>query len=831
MATLDEEFAAMQAAQEPSLEQEFASMQAASAAPVEEVEPPEPPTPEELEDQRKAAEAEEARKTFIERYGPSVAAGLQAFATTTLPFVGSKIEEFAGLPTEKVTAEGVKVFPQAELREEHPVATGIGTVGGLAAGLIATGGLGGAAEAAGLGAAEAAAMAGAGRLGQAAAAAKAAGSVARISKEAGVTTSLGKSVATSVLSPVSAAARLGAATKAGVTALAPAFAATRTGKVAASVAAAAAEGAALSAALEADEARIQGREMSGQAILNGALISGGLAGVLSGVPAAVSTFGQTSAGREAIKRLGDSAAVRVLKRFGATEGEIRRAKQQIGESRYFSVLNDAERLGIVKPGMSIEKSGELAESLLKESGEAIGQFVDEAALRAKKAEQLSVRTDDVLERVSDEIVKKMSANVEGQNVANAIAKRLDTIRENYGPRMSVKNLSKIRSEISDTIYGLRGIKDPERTLESSALRDMRHILTDEIGNGLEKAGIDPKAWRVAQRQYEVASRIDDLAESAAIRQEAAKPIVEQLSALASMTGLKLAAKPFVMAKTAILDWAPNALKRALESGAPEPMVKDLQKLAELNAKQLEETGEAAKIAAAAIKSPQEAARRQYLALYNDIDNALLSFSENPEMASGEFSQYKKALERSKKMMVDVYYGKLPPGTKLFHPAAASQDFVKNAPAVLEAVDQTLTPYSRLGVGRTLQHTDAVNKVAAARDRVRNALANTPVWGAEYNKAAIDRMKKAAATLVDPDRVDALIALEELTQELQSKSTQKSSELMGLGKKTVRRVAETERGRETIKKPLRAVIEMSGFAGGPKKTEFGAIEIEPEAEAE
>jgi hypothetical protein len=809
MATLEEQFAALQGASKPSLEEQFAALQAVEPVATE----PEPPTLEEIEAQRKAAQAEEDRKTFIERYGPPVAAGLQSFAATTLPFVGSQIEKLATSGTEAFT--GVPLPERLRLREEHPVAAGIGTVGGLAAGVIATGGIGGAAEAAGAGAAELAAAGGAGRLAQATAAAKAAATVG--SRAANIA---------SLASPVAAAARLGAAIKAGATVFVPQVAA-----LAPTVAAALAEGAALSTALEADEANLEGREMHGQAILNGALISGGLTGVLSGVPAAIGAFGETSAGRQLAKSLGNSAAERMLKRFGATVGEINRAKRQIGENRYFSVLNDAERLGLARPGMSADKSAQLAGDMIKDSGEAIGQFVNEAAARTTRAPNLAARTDDVLDRISNTVVKDLAANVEGQTVANAIARRLDTIREQYGARMSPKDLSKVRKEISETIYGLRGIKDPERTLESSALRDMRHILTDEISSGLERSGIDPKAWKVAQRQYEVASRIDDLAESAATRAQASQPIVDAFNKVTTLTGLKLLGKGLELAKAETIDWAPSALQRALESGVPKPMVRDLQNLADLRAKQLEQASDAAKAAAAMIRSPEEAARRQYLSLYNELDNAQQALASAPDLVSSEFDQYRSALAKAKKRMEDAYYGNIPRGTKLFHPAAQSPEFAKNAATVLESVEQSLTPYSRLGVGRTQSHSNAVQEVAAVRDRIRNALAESPAWGAEYNKAAIDRMNKAAATLVDPDRVAALKALEELTQELQSKSTQKTGELMGLSKKTVRRTLETERGRETLKKPLRAVIEMSGFGGGPAKTTFGERQVEPEAEGQ
>ena len=150
MATLDEEFAAMQGAQEPSLDQEFASMQAPAPAP----EPVEPTIEDVKAINKRRAElrAEEIaagafEPGFVERYGLPTAAFLQGFSSAALPFVAAGIEELAGVTPKQ----------QSALRDENPVASGLGTVGGIAAGVIATGGIGGAAEVAGAKAAEAAA--------------------------------------------------------------------------------------------------------------------------------------------------------------------------------------------------------------------------------------------------------------------------------------------------------------------------------------------------------------------------------------------------------------------------------------------------------------------------------------------------------------------------------------------------------------------------------------------------------------------------------------------------------------------------------------------------
>lgn len=781
----------------------------AASAPVEPAEPIELTTEEVKALQKRRAELRAAElaaepglePSFMERYGEPTAAFLQGFSSAALPFVAGKVEELAGVAPEK----------QLALREEHPVASGLGTVGGIAAGVIATGGIGGAAEAAGANAAAAAAATGASRAAQIAAGAKAA---AAVGSRAGV--------AGSAISPLAIAARVGAGAKAATTAALPVLGKTAAGRVAASTAGALAEGALISTALEADEARLEGREMHADAILHGALVSGGIGGVLTGVPAAVGAFGQTQIGQRIAQAAGDSAAVRTLKRFGATASEIARAKKQIGEKRYFAVLNDAERFGLVSPMMSIEKSAERATDMLTQAGEAIGAFAQEAAERSAEVPSLAPRTSDVLKRISDEVVSPLAKTVEGQRTATAIASRLQTIQGLYRDRIPVDALARIRTDISKTIYGLRGTKDPLLSRESAALRQMRNVLTDEISNGLEQAGIAPKAWRVVQRRYEVAQRIDDLTEQAQIRAQASTPL-DVMNKLFAMSGLKWTLNA---AESAALDWAPSALRRALESGAPKPMIRDLQELAEAHQEQLQTAATTTRAAAEAMRgSPEEIARRQYLRVYGQINAAEEALGATPEMQERQFNVYRNVLAKAKKALEDAYYGNIPKGTQLFHPAAASPQFVENAAQTLESVEAALAPYTRLAPGRTMLHQAASGELANVQAGIRNALATPGAWGAKYTDAAIERLNDAARVMVDEDRVAALGALEEMTRSLQSRTQTKADKLMGLAGRTAEKAAQT-RDRD-IKRGARKIYEVIG----KKPVARPAEEVERQMEQE
>lgn len=812
---------------------------AVPAATTPEVQPPEP-TIEEIEALKKRREELRAAELaaepglepgLIERYGPSIAAGLEAYGRTMLPFIYTGYERLAGVPEADIERR----------REEHPVAAGLGTVGGLIGGLAVTGGIGPAAEAAGIGAAEAAAAAGAGRLGQAAAAARAAATTPAALKEAAA-------------APVALAARLGAATKAGATALAPEVAALAPGagrlaqasyvaketaaKVAPSVAAAAAEGAALATAFEADESLLPNHQFSGQAILNGALISGGLSGVLSGVITAPGVFGKTPTGQRVAERMGKKAAENLLQKYGTTAREEARAIRWVGEEKFVNRLNEAERMKIAGPGISVEKSAERAQDVLDEAGGLIGKFAEEADARIVASPNLAPSVDDVIEKMSDDVLAPISERPEFAEVAGRIAQRLADYRRAFRGQVTLGKLQQFRTDISKTIdgiYAAPGSTEADKKL-ASALRGLRNVLTDQIGESLQRTGLDPKAWKVPQRQYEVASQIKDLTDDARLRRLAQKPqgvldtikpsVFPAISAAAGYlykggTGAAIAAagaKGLGMVYEGLAEFTPSMVQRALESGAPKSIVKDMERFARERSAKIAEGAPRSLPTPAATK--MDAAERQYLDVYQSLRDANMALKNSPDFAEESFDVYRKAVSDSLDDMEFWYSFK--------------NKTPEDLGVALEKLELSLTPLASFGPGRSAFHKPAVDIMRDTRNKAAATLALSDLWGTQRHLSAINRTNRAAAALVDPDRMEALNDLQKKVLALQKKSTEKTGTLMNVGKgagKAAIRTLETEPGRQAIKKGYRAVIEMSGFAGKPAETKFTEIEIEPEAEAE
>jgi hypothetical protein len=157
------------------------------------------------------------------------------------------------------------------------------------------------------------------------------------------------------------------------------------------------------------------------------------------------------------------------------------------------------------------------------------------------------------------------------------------------------------------------------------------------------------------------------------------------------------------------------------------------------------------------------------------------------------------------------------------PRLMSRKFVDRAATTLEQVEGTLSSMSRLGPGRMLRHVDAADAIAGVRDGIRQSLANPAAFGPKYGAEAVKRMNESARVLVDPERVAALAALEEMTRGLQSQAATKADRLMGVAGATAVRLA-TTRDREIRKR----TNEMLNVISPRREPEKEPVELKQEA---
>jgi len=707
----------------------------------------------------------------------SLTAGLEAYGRSSLPLVYQGYESLVGVPRTE----------QLRRAEENPLAAAAGSVGGVLGGL-AVGGV--------------------------------SGPVSALAPLAKATTAAGAAIRGAV--PVAAGGL--AATAAGA-------------------AAGVAEGALMSGLMEADEAVLRNRPIKTEAIVNNALISGGIGGFLAGAPAAGKWFGQsTKAGKKLLNSLGESSAKRVLARLGATASDVSQIEKQIGRDRTIGILAEAADSGLVDLFRPASYNLERAHNALEEAGKAIGRFATAGdnviANAGAGAKDLAPDIVKIAERISDEVVLPLSrSGSQGLNQSNKIASMMDEYIQNYRNGMNVSDLGFMRKNIQDEIYGLRGTQDPEGTLRKAELRKIRNILTDEIGSSLERVGIKREAWKIPQRKYEVASRIEQLAGKAVTR-ESGQPAVNVGDAALQLAASGLGYAKFgpyglaaglgvKTAKNALSDisaWAPTASRRFLGAGAPPEVALELQQYAE----------QAAQAMRSKVPPPPVSAWTQARAEQLRVKNSLLQAVDDIKLSPDPSIYDPKIVEQLEQISNGFGWG-----------AARSP---ANTAKLLENTEKALTDLSRMGTVSKIspapirasvgapefQQNPAVEIARKVRDEIRASLAQPEIFGQAYRDAAELRALQASGAIKDPAHMATLEGLEEVANNLRRRIETGADKLMGYGSSVVK---QQEAIKERARRPLieisykEAQREREEAEKRSKEQPVNDIEFVPEAAAE
>lgn len=702
-----------------------------------------------VEDLGRHAEEWEAKKTIAERIAESipesVTAGLESYGRTMVPIGYQMFERAVGVPREE----------QERRATEHETAaligTGLGVAGSLALGSAAS------------------------------------NLVKGLAPGAALVTETGAAARQGMQSLLSR----GASEVAGKIPSSFAPAANAIGRVAAKTltgaAVGGAEGAVLGTLLEADESLLKDRPFSAEAALHTALTGAKIGGVLAGAPALAAAVGDTKAGRWLASAAGNTQFKQMAKVLGLSPRDIEVARGQIGPNGLPAVINDAVKYRIAGPFMSAEKMLDRSKAMLDRSGKAIEQFTQEAD--ARLTQEIAPKVDDIVEKISDQVIKKYDQNLTTKGVAEAIAKYASDLKRQFRSGMTLSDVHSVRSELGRPIYGAFGDKIPARSDLAEAYRSIRSILTDEISEGLERAGISEQAWRVPQRQYHVASKINDYAQSLVDSAQSAKPtgVLDAMFAGAgymakgvpgATAGLVVKRVPDFLSKST--GWLAGATKNALEANVPAPVIRDLEYFANLKAQQL-----LSKVPSGPLKPP-DAARLEHLRLIGSLDSARRAIRALPDVEPA----YVMALDDAHDLLARSH-------SPHMSPAFAAQR-VKQA-------EDLLTPFARLAPQRTSFQGPAVDLVRAARDEVRGSLAQSDAWGQAYRDAAAKRLIDAAASITDPRRVAALRSLEEMTNGLQSLISRKADGIMGLVGDTTKRLATQSREHDQVTRALHSHV--------------------------
>lgn len=300
----------------------------------------------------------------------------------------------------------------------------------------------------------------------------------------------------------------------------------------------------------------------------GALFGGTLAGAGKGL----SDLLPGNLGESIADKLGETAGNRNLKAAagpGGSKGIIRRLQKQLGKENLTEIGREMGESGLVGPLSTPESTYGAAHSLKETAGKEMGAILDGADV----AKEGALAIGDVIGRARSEILKPLTENPLEQGVARQIGEVLDGYEQKYADSVGFRDLHDIRRQVSDKIYGLRGVQDPMGTAFKDALHDFRSLVSDEINEGLDRSGLASDAWKAANRKYQVASVAQQLAEDGMLK-HTGNNLLSLTEIMAGLTGASshglgvggLAAMGTHFARehaSGILGWAATGAQRRL----------------------------------------------------------------------------------------------------------------------------------------------------------------------------------------------------------------------------------------------------------------------------
>lgn len=436
-----------------------------------------PPSPEQMAQ----IQNEEAAQGF----GQTLASAAEGAGSALTFGLSPKIETALGITTPEMIAAR---------KEAHPIAHGLGTAAGIIAPLVLSGGAAAPAEAGALGAARTAAGFTAPAL---------------IAKA-------GRAVA--------------GATEGALPGLA--------GRVLPALAAGATEGGLYAGSDVTEKALLGDPNLTWEKAASEIGMGGLFGGALGAGGKLLGELLPANLGESLADKLGETAGTRNVKAAsgpGGSKALINSIQKQVGGKKGLARIGqEMGEHGLVGPLSTPEKTHALAEALKDSAGGEMGSILDAADAAGTGAPTVK----DLIGRARKEILGPLKENPLEQGVAKQMEGILDGYEEKLGGAdraVGFRSLHDIRKQVSDKIYGLRGMQDPAGTAFKDSLHDFRSLISDEINQGLDRAGLASDAWKAANRKYQVASVAQRLAEHGILKHDG-NNLVSLTEIMAGLTG-------------------------------------------------------------------------------------------------------------------------------------------------------------------------------------------------------------------------------------------------------------------------------------------------------
>lgn len=321
------------------------------------------------------------------------------------------------------------------------------------------------------------------------------------------------------------------------------------------------------------------------ALLGGALgAGGGVAGALAKKAFGTVADDSGALGQKVRDWLTEFESNSIIKQAGGSDKTtFKKFFKTFGEDNARSAAREAADLGLVTrfslPGQVLENS----ERKLAEVGPRIGQILNDADAQATAANLPSAA------RFFDDAREELLPPLQRNPFNKAAARQMEDVLDDYESRVimspvegkSVSVWHDIRRELDDQIRGLRegwGM-DPSRNVQIDAANDLRRMVSDHLSESVDSVLGKQEEWKALNRQYNVASAFKTIAKNGVEKQgNNLLSLTGVMSGLAGATHGPVVGALGAAAATAarhfgsgVLGFAARDLRGALESDAAEAL--------------------------------------------------------------------------------------------------------------------------------------------------------------------------------------------------------------------------------------------------------------------
>jgi hypothetical protein len=259
------------------------------------------------------------------------------------------------------------------------------------------------------------------------------------------------------------------------------------------------------------------------ALLGAAL--GGATGAPLGLVS--SALKELPSGAALADRLEEFQAQNDLRIAGAQQSDIARSLKKVSREDLIKQAGEARDLGILTRFNSPEDIFDRASNVLEDTGQEMHDIVQAVDEKAIKNPRLMPDGQQLVDEFRQTIggLEKNAFQQRALHTLNGFADFLQqgidreasrlaadwpaSVVDTYRGRMSLQDLWTLRRDVSETIYGWRGSRNPSADKVTQNLQELRGQVSRMINSTIEKAGEDSAQWRQLNRRYQVASTMQD----------------------------------------------------------------------------------------------------------------------------------------------------------------------------------------------------------------------------------------------------------------------------------------------------------------------------------